>query len=146
MTPRERPREPRETPRPRGPRPPSWEDPAHPANPAPPFRGAGLPAGSGGLAAAPIARPAGADPAARGLHGSLGEGWSAVGWRVGSPPKHRTILAYPGVTLSDENAPSRSRASDTRGRPPTPPYRPPTAARRPVAAAPGASPARLTLR
>jgi hypothetical protein len=105
---RERPREPRETPRPRGPRPPSGEDPAHPANPARPYRGAGSRAGSGGLAATPTSRPVGTTRLPRGPT-ALGGG--VVRGRVagpGSPPKHPQHPRLPeGVTLSDENAPSR---------------------------------------
>ena len=108
-TPRGTPRTPRD-PAPAGSAAPSGEDPAHPANPARPFRGAGSRAGSGGLAAAPTPRPVGADPAARGTT-TPGEGWSAVRRRGRRTAQDRTTLASPSVTLSNENAPSRSRTA-----------------------------------
>jgi hypothetical protein len=116
------PREPRERGVPRGWRPPLGEDPAHPANPARPFRGAGSRAGSGGLAAAAAAGPGGGRPA---LAGFWGREWPAAGpiaplspeasggrvvrqRRVGSAPEDDTALTCRSVTLSDENALSRS--------------------------------------
>jgi len=122
------PREPRERGVARGHLAPSGKNPAHPANPARPFRGAGSRAGSGGLAATAAARPDVADRRSRGFCG--GDGRAAGPHRAavpgglqgaGGPPTAASRDSATGpispsrlpgaVTLSNENALSRFRAS-----------------------------------
>jgi hypothetical protein len=100
---------------------------SHPANPARPFRGAGLRAGSGGLAAAAAAGPGGGEQALAGFYGRDGraagptapqspEASPGLGW--GGPltaadratSKDCAALGCRAVTLSNENALSRFRA------------------------------------
>jgi hypothetical protein len=125
------PREPRERGAARDRLAPPGKDPAHPANPARPFRGAGSRAWSGGLAATiargrPVAnrRSRGSSVVmARRLadHAAVPE--VSPGGRGGPPtaaaapaPQDRTALTRRAVTLSDENALSRSKAPCTHTR------------------------------